>query len=159
MYPLHLQCCLGAWLPTPYPDLNLVLQDLTNNVQATLKDNFVGAYLQGSFAIGDFDRHSDVDFLIVIAEELTNQEVEAQAMSEYVFRLDSAWAQHLEPIFQSTPCVMTSRAVVLFGTSTMEHARLFKTRTATRSWYGGCSGRRRSSWQALLPPPKSIHLA
>jgi predicted nucleotidyltransferase len=39
-------------------------------VQDVLGTGFVGAYLQGSFAVGDFDRHSDVDFIIVIAEEL-----------------------------------------------------------------------------------------
>ena len=50
--------------PTPYPELNSVLEDLVASVKATLGEAFVGAYLQGSFAVGDFDRHSDVDFII-----------------------------------------------------------------------------------------------
>lgn len=59
--------------------------------------NFVGAYLQGSFAVGDFDPHSDVDFIVVVAEELSNNQVGAlQAVHERVFRLTSPWAQHLE---------------------------------------------------------------
>ncbi len=37
-------------LPTPYPELNIVLQDLVRSVQVVLRANFVGAYLQGSFA-------------------------------------------------------------------------------------------------------------
>jgi hypothetical protein len=47
--------------PTPYPDLNAVLQELVSTVQRALGSNFAAACLQGSFAVGDFDQHSDVD--------------------------------------------------------------------------------------------------
>ncbi len=84
-------------LPTPYPELNRVLRDLVDRVQAALSTNFVGAYLQGSFAVGDFDLHSDVDFIMVIAEELTPSEVHGlQAVHEGIYGLDIPWAQHLE---------------------------------------------------------------
>ena len=83
--------------PTPYPELNQVLADLVSRIQQILGDDFVGAYLQGSFAVGDFDRHSDVDFIVVVKEELTSHQVDAlQGMHDQVYRLDSAWAQHLE---------------------------------------------------------------
>ena len=49
--------------PTPYQDLNVVLTRLVGGVQTALGATFVGAYLQGSFAVGDFDEHSDVDFI------------------------------------------------------------------------------------------------
>lgn len=49
--------------PTPYPDLNEVLDDFVASVVTALGSDFVGAYLQGSFAIGDFDQNSDVDFI------------------------------------------------------------------------------------------------
>jgi hypothetical protein len=66
-------------------------------VQDVLGTGFVGAYLQGSFAVGDFDRHSDVDFIIVIAEELLDNQVDAlQVVHERIYCLDSPWAQHLE---------------------------------------------------------------
>jgi predicted nucleotidyltransferase len=52
--------------PTPYPELNRVLKALVEGIQSILKDNFVGAYLQGSFAVGDFDIHSDVDFIALL---------------------------------------------------------------------------------------------
>jgi predicted nucleotidyltransferase len=61
--------------PTPYPELNSVLRNFVDSVQAVLSNNFVGAYLQGSFAVGDFDLHSDVDFIMVIEEELSHEEV------------------------------------------------------------------------------------
>jgi hypothetical protein len=84
-------------LPTPYPDLNEVLRDLVDSVRVALGDSFIGAYLQGSFAVGDFDRHSDVDFAIAVRDELTAEQVEAlQAIHRRVYSLPSAWAKHLE---------------------------------------------------------------
>ena len=84
-------------IPTPYPELNSVLRDLVDSVQNILGTNFVGAYLQGSFAVGDFDIHSDVDFIIVVHEEPSEQQVQAlQVMHERIYCLDIPWAQHLE---------------------------------------------------------------
>ena len=83
--------------PTPYPELNEVLKVLVESVHEILGKNFIGAYLQGSFVIGDFDEHSDVDWVMVVESELTDSEVDAlQAMHERVYSLESRWAQHLE---------------------------------------------------------------
>jgi hypothetical protein len=83
--------------PTPYTELNQVLAKLISRIQHVLGEDFVGAYLQGSFAVGDFDRHSDVDFISVTEEKLTSDQVEAlQAMHDQVYQLESGWAQHLE---------------------------------------------------------------
>jgi predicted nucleotidyltransferase len=88
---------MKKFLPTPYPELNHVLRELVESVQHALSDNFVGAYLQGSFAVGDFDEHSDVDWIIAIREELAAGQVNRlQAMHGRLFRLESRWAQHLE---------------------------------------------------------------
>jgi len=57
--------------PTPYAELNAVLAHLLAGAQAALGDNFVGAYLQGSFAVGDYSEYSDCDFIVVTAEDLT----------------------------------------------------------------------------------------
>ena len=43
---------------------------------AVLGHNFVGLYLLGSLAVGDFDLTSDVDFMIVTKSELSHGEVE-----------------------------------------------------------------------------------
>jgi len=83
--------------PTPYPELNAVLEELVTRVRAALDDAFVGAYLQGSFAIGDFDRHSDVDFIVAVIDELPEHQVVAlQAVHAQVYDLGVAWALHLE---------------------------------------------------------------
>jgi predicted nucleotidyltransferase len=68
-----------------------------SRIREILGDDFVGAYLQGSFAVGDFDEHSDVDYVVVVEDELTSDQVEAlQAMHDQVYALDSEWAKHLE---------------------------------------------------------------
>jgi predicted nucleotidyltransferase len=83
--------------PTPYFELNQVLSELVSRQKAILGDDLVGVYLQGSFATGDFDEHSDVDLLFVIEQELSPEQVDAlQAMHEQIYRLESGWAQHLE---------------------------------------------------------------
>ncbi len=83
--------------PTPYPDLNAVLQELAESLQVALDAAFIGAYLQGSFAVGDFDQHSDVDFLVAVEDELSDDQVLAlQIMHERIFSLPSVWAQHME---------------------------------------------------------------
>ncbi len=47
--------------------------------------------------MGEFDRHSDVDFIIVVEEELSEDEVLAlQIMHERIFNLECEWARHLE---------------------------------------------------------------
>ncbi len=83
--------------PTPYPELNAVLDELVRGVQSALERNLVSACLQGSFAVGDFDQHSDVDFIVAVENELSDREVQAlQTMHGRLYDMDCPWAQHLE---------------------------------------------------------------
>jgi predicted nucleotidyltransferase len=66
-------------------------------IRDVLGDRLVGAYLQGSFALGDFDAHSDVDFIVVVEDDLGADQVEAlQEVHDQVYELPSEWAKHLE---------------------------------------------------------------
>jgi predicted nucleotidyltransferase len=88
---------MNKGFPTPYPELNSVLRDFVESAKDILSNNFIGAYLQGSFAVGDFDAYSDVDFIIATEAEPSNEQVNAlQPMHERIYNLDSYWAQHLE---------------------------------------------------------------
>lgn len=83
--------------PTLFPDLNAVLDQLVSGTQAILGDNLIGVYLQGSFAGGDADQHSDVDFLVVVHQALSAAEVTAlQGLHERIYDQPSPWAKHLE---------------------------------------------------------------
>ena len=49
---------------TPYADLDDLLAELLGEWQQILGENLVGAYLQGSFALGSGDQLSDCDWLV-----------------------------------------------------------------------------------------------
>ena len=86
---------MGEFQPTAFPELNAVLLELITALQAALDEDFLGAYLQGSFAVGDYDQHSDVDFAIVTEKELPGGKVKAlQLMHGRIFDLDSTVCVH-----------------------------------------------------------------
>lgn len=77
--------------------LNVLLQELVSSVQKILGAQFSAAYLQGSFAVGDFDQYSDVDFAVVTSVHLSEDQVaELQAMHGRLYDQPTPWAQHLE---------------------------------------------------------------
>ncbi|MGO8947080.1 MAG: aminoglycoside adenylyltransferase domain-containing protein [Ktedonobacterales bacterium] len=83
--------------PTIYTDLNTVLCELVTTTHAILGENFCGAYLQGSFAVGDADASSDVDFVVVTHTEISDDHVAALGSMHARFpTLDVEWAKHLE---------------------------------------------------------------
>ncbi|MFN3511621.1 MAG: aminoglycoside adenylyltransferase domain-containing protein [Phenylobacterium sp.] len=84
--------------PTPYAELNAVLAHLLDGARAALRGNFVGAYLQGSFAVGDFTEHSDCDFIVVTRQDLSPGELDAlQRLHKAIHRLPYAyWRTGLE---------------------------------------------------------------
>src|SRR5947209_1727122 len=82
---------------TPFDDLNPLLVELVVGAKEVLGDSFCGAYLQGSFAVGDADAHSDVDFIVVTKDDVTpEQQAELQALHQTLYALPTSWAQHLE---------------------------------------------------------------
>lgn len=83
--------------PTDDSGLNAVLAELVAANQTLLAGNFVGAYLHGSFAVGDPDDASDVDYMIVVQHTIADDQVaDVEAMQARVWALDSNWAKHLE---------------------------------------------------------------
>lgn len=83
--------------PTQFSELNLILQELTERTRSILGNNFVGAYLQGSFAVGDADTYSDCDFLIPVHSPITaKQETGLRAMHDELPTRREHWARHLE---------------------------------------------------------------
>jgi len=85
------------------PELASVLQRFVAGVQNSLGSNFLGAYLVGSLATGDFDLDSDVDFLIITNEELSDAEVRSlQTTHVDIHALGCYPAEHLEGSYIST---------------------------------------------------------
>jgi hypothetical protein len=84
--------------PTPYPDVNAVLHLLLSSVQAIIGEHFIGLYLYGSLASGDFDpQRSDIDFVVVTADRLPEQMLPAlEAMHARLAASGLKWAAKLE---------------------------------------------------------------
>lgn len=81
----------------PYPELRVILEKFTARVQNALGENFVGAYLIGSLATGDFDLDSDIDFLVVTNADLTKSQLcSLQALHVEIYGLGCYPAKHLE---------------------------------------------------------------
>jgi hypothetical protein len=80
------------------PDgLRDVLARLVAGARERLGANYVGAYLQGSLATGDFDDASDVDFLIVAEREPLDDVVgRLLELHRALYAHPSHWGRHLE---------------------------------------------------------------
>jgi hypothetical protein len=87
-----------AAVATPYPEINSVLQELLSGVRAILGRRFVGMYLDGSLAIGDFEPDkSDLDFVVVTDGELSAQTFgDLKALHERIATGASKWTKELE---------------------------------------------------------------
>ena len=82
---------------TRFPDLDAVLNELVQASAIILGDNFCGAYLQGSFAVGDADEHSDVDFVIVTHDAVNEPAVrQLRGLHADFPHREGNWPQHLD---------------------------------------------------------------
>jgi len=87
--------------PTPHVDVNAVLHDFQSRIQTILGHRFLGMYLDGSLALGDFDpRSSDIDFVVVTDAALPGDLF--VALRDMHARFDaggSPWATEVEAIY------------------------------------------------------------
>ena len=82
---------------TPYQALDDVLVGYAQTLQEVLSVSFVGLYPLGSLAVGDFDLTSDVDFVVVITDELSDRHVAAvQSAHTDLMRRGGRWVTRLE---------------------------------------------------------------
>lgn len=84
--------------PTAYEQVNKILHLLFTSVQTILGNQLIGFYLYGSLSLGDFDpSSSDVDFLVVTTEELSEETLVAlRDMHESIAESGLYYAKKLE---------------------------------------------------------------
>lgn len=142
--------------PTPYPDVNALIDTLTAQMRAILGDRLIGVYLYGSLVTGGYtDDLSDVDLLAAIASDLTDAEFAAlEAMHRGIVAAFPRWDDRIEIAYLS-----------LYGLQTFktEHSPIavispgepFNRKTAGRDWL--------MNWYLVLegltlygPPPQTI---
>lgn len=79
------------------PEIVVLLDQLVEGSRNLLAENFIGAWLQGSSATGNFDEHSDIDFIVGIAHDLSMEELHPlQEFHLHLYNHESPWAKHLE---------------------------------------------------------------
>jgi predicted nucleotidyltransferase len=84
--------------PTPYQDVNTVLNILLTEAKDVLGKQFTGMYLYGSLSSGDFNPDSsDLDFLVVTEDTLPEKIIsELETMHNRIWKTGLKWAAKLE---------------------------------------------------------------
>lgn len=87
--------------PTPYPEVNQVLHRLLAGARGILGPEFVGLYLYGTLATGDFNpQRSDIDFLVVTRNLLPEETIAAlEKMHQGFAGSDYKWDRKLEGLY------------------------------------------------------------
>jgi hypothetical protein len=84
--------------PTPYPEINTLLQSVLSGAREVLGERFVGMVLHGSLASGGFDpQRSDIDFLIITRKDLPEETIAGlRNMHAGITAGSMPWADHIE---------------------------------------------------------------
>lgn len=83
---------------TPYSEVNQIISLMLTKAQGGLQEQFVGMYLYGSLATGDFNLlTSDIDFAIVTENFLPEKTIAClESMHKEIWAAPLKWAQKLE---------------------------------------------------------------
>lgn len=104
---------------TTHPEVNELLDALTDGLRGILGNQLVGAYLFGSSTTDDFDRESDVDVVVVTAAEIPDETFAAlQAMHARIAAIDSWFATQMEVSY------IPKRAIRRYDPPDIVHPRL-----------------------------------
>ena len=95
--------------PTPYSEVNSLLDELLSHQQKILRDKLVGLYLYGSLVTGDFDiKISDIDLLCAVSKDITSIEFEKlQEMHTNFAKRHPTWNDRIEVQYLSIDGLQT----------------------------------------------------
>jgi len=83
---------------TSHNDINAILDILLRDVKEILDGQFIGMYLYGSLASGNFDpKSSDIDFVVVTKDTLPNETIsKLETMHKQIWSSGLNWSAKLE---------------------------------------------------------------
>lgn len=93
--------------PTPFSDVNDILQQLLTNIRGILGSHLVGFYLDGSLTGADFDQDSDIDFVAVTDQDVSGDLFTAlRTMHQHIAAsIDARWASEIEGSYISLAAI------------------------------------------------------
>src|SRR6266516_8078315 len=99
--------------PTPYADINELLEILLSEMQKILGEKLGGLYLYGSLVIGDFDPTiSDIDLVVALVSDIDDKEFEAlQKMHVDFAHQHKEWDDRIEVCYISLAALQTVKQV------------------------------------------------
>lgn len=80
--------------PSVPPELDDLLRGFLDEIQNVLRSQFVGLYLEGSLASGDFDQESDIDFVVVTEQEVSGELFDALQVMHERFNVQTSQRSH-----------------------------------------------------------------
>lgn len=88
---------IGQDVITPYADLDELLVEMLGQWRRILGANLAGAYVQGSFALGSGDQHSDCDWLVAVHGRLTHAQIsQLRKLHDEIPTREGHWCHDLE---------------------------------------------------------------
>jgi len=144
--------------PTPFADVDRLLDDLLLQMRRALGNDLVGLYLYGSLVTGDFDPEiSDVDLLAATSNDVDDVETvgRLREMHDALVRAHPAWEGRIEVAYLSTAALKTfqtrrsSIAVISPGEP-------FHVKDAGRDWLMNWYVVRERGMTLFGPSPKMI---
>ena len=113
---------------TPYEQVNAVLQHFAERIRGILGGQFLGMYLYGSLALGDFDPYSsDIDFIVVTKDEMADELYTSLVeMHEQFEAGGSPWAARIEAAYIPQAALQHSAATQAVYPQVEKGTKLFK---------------------------------
>ena len=143
--------------PTPYADINQLLELLLSGMQKILGAKLIGLYLYGSLVIGDFDPNiSDIDLVAALSSDIDDKEFGAlQKMHDDFAKKFMEWDGRIEV------CYISVAALHAVRSSTSQIANIspgepFHRRESSREWLTDWYVVREKGIPLFGPSPKSI---
>jgi hypothetical protein len=98
--------------PTPYADVNQLLEILLSGIHKILGEKLIGLYLYGSLVIGDFDPNiSDIDLVAALSPDIDDQEFGAlQKMHDDFAKKYKEWNDRIEVCYISVVALQSVRS-------------------------------------------------
>jgi predicted nucleotidyltransferase len=98
--------------PTPYADINQLLELLLSEIQKILGEKLIGLYLYGSLVTGDFDNESsDIDLVAALSSDIDDRDFNhLQKMHNDFANNHKKWDDRIEVCYISVAALRTVKS-------------------------------------------------